>query len=121
MLTSTDQLGNTITLSAPPRRIVSLVPSQTEFLFDIGLDEEIVGITRFCIHPKDMVAGKEKIGGTKQFNFDKIHALKPDLIIGNKEENEQNRIEEIARMLGGVDLTAESLAHARKMVTTAQN
>ncbi|MBS1613070.1 MAG: ABC transporter substrate-binding protein [Bacteroidetes bacterium] len=95
MLTSTDQLGNIITLATPPRRIVSLVPSQTEFLLDIGLDEELVGITRFCIHPKDMVAGKEKIGGTKQFNFDKIHALKPDLIIGNKEENYKDGIEEL--------------------------
>ncbi len=97
MLTSTDQLGNTITLAAPPRRIVSLVPSQTEFLFDIGLGEEIVGITRFCIHPKDKVAGKEKIGGTKQFNFDKIHALKPDLIIGNKEENYKDGIAELQK------------------------
>ena len=97
MLTSTDQLGNTITLTAPPRRIVSLVPSQTEFLFDIGLDEGIIGITRFCIHPKDKVAGKEKIGGTKQFNFDKIHALKPDLIIGNKEENYKDGIEELQK------------------------
>ena len=97
MHTSTDQLGNTITLATPPRRIVSLVPSQTEFLFDIGLDEEIVGITRFCIHPKDKVAGKEKIGGTKQFNFDKIHALKPDLIIGNKEENYKDGVEDLQK------------------------
>lgn len=97
MLTSTDQLGNTITLAAPPRRIVSLVPSQTEFLLDIGLDEEIAGITRFCIHPKDKLAGKEKIGGTKQFNFDKIHALKPDLIIGNKEENYKDGIAELQK------------------------
>jgi ABC-type Fe3+-hydroxamate transport system substrate-binding protein len=95
MLTSTDQLGNTITLAAPPRRIVSLVPSQTEFLFDIGLDAEIVGITRFCIHPKDKVAGKAKIGGTKQFNFEKIKQLQPDLIIGNKEENYKDGIEEL--------------------------
>lgn len=94
---STDQLGNTIILPAPPKRIVSLVPSQTEFLFDIGLDSEIVGITRFCIHPKDKVVGKEKIGGTKQFNFEKIRQLQPDLIIGNKEENYKEGIEELQR------------------------
>lgn len=97
MLTYTDQLGNIITLAAPPRRIISLVPSQTEFLFDIGLDAEIVGITRFCIHPKDKVAGIAKIGGTKQFNFEQIKQLQPDLIIGNKEENYKDGIEELQR------------------------
>lgn len=95
MLTTTDQIGNTITLSAYPKRIISLVPSQTEFLFDIGLEEEIVGITRFCIHPKDKIQGKEKIGGTKQFNIEKIKALQPDLIIGNKEENYREGIEKL--------------------------
>lgn len=95
MLTTTDQLGNTITFPAYPKRIISLVPSQTEFLFDIGLENEIVGITRFCIHPKDKVHGKEKIGGTKQFNIKKIKQLQPDLIIGNKEENYREGIEDL--------------------------
>lgn len=97
MLSTTDQLGNTITLPAYPKRIISLVPSQTEFLFDIGLDEEIVGITRFCIHPKGKVSSKEKIGGTKQFNIGKIKQLQPNLIIGNKEENYREGIEELQK------------------------
>lgn len=97
MPTSIDQLGNTINLPAYPKRIISLVPSQTEFLFDIGLADEIVGITRFCIHPESKVNGKMKIGGTKQFNFDKIHALQPDLIIGNKEENYYEGITELQK------------------------
>jgi ABC-type Fe3+-hydroxamate transport system substrate-binding protein len=97
MPTSIDQLGNTINISAYPKRIISLVPSQTEFLFDIGLDDEIVGITRFCIHPESKVNGRAKIGGTKQFNFDKIHALQPDLIIGNKEENYYEGITELQK------------------------
>lgn len=63
------------------------MPSQTELLFKLGLNEEIVGVTRFCIHPKDGVAGKTKIGGTKHFNIETIKSLTPDLIIGNKEEN----------------------------------
>ena len=95
LITSTDQLGNEVSISFPPRRIVSLVPSQTELLFDLGLDEEVVGITRFCIHPKQKVNGKQKIGGTKQFNIEKIKLLAPDLIIGNKEENYQQGIEEL--------------------------
>jgi ABC-type Fe3+-hydroxamate transport system substrate-binding protein len=86
-----DQTGNLVITSAP-RRIISLVPSQTELLADLGLDEEIVGITRFCIHPRAWVGPKKIIGGTKKFNFDVIHALEPDLIIGNKEENDEEGI-----------------------------
>jgi ABC-type Fe3+-hydroxamate transport system substrate-binding protein len=79
-----------------PQRIISLVPSQTELLFDLGLYEEVVGITKFCIHPKEICKQKTKIGGTKKFNFEKIDALKPDLIIGNKEENYKEGIEKLA-------------------------
>ncbi len=94
-MTVTDQLGNTIQLDAPPRRIISLVPSQTELLFDLGLDEEVVGVTKFCIHPKEKCRSKTKIGGTKNVNFERIAALKPDLIIGNKEENDRSQIEHL--------------------------
>ena len=92
---STDQLGNVIQIEFPPRRIVSLVPSQTEFLFNINLGDEIVGVTRFCTHPAGMVEGKTKIGGTKKFNTERIKSLKPDLIIGNKEENYEEGITEL--------------------------
>jgi len=87
-----DQLGNIITLAQPPRRIISLVPSQTELLFDLGLQREIVGITKFCIHPADKVKSVTKIGGTKSFDFELIQSLRPDLIIGNKEENYEEGI-----------------------------
>jgi len=90
-----DQLGNRLCLTHTPCRIISLVPSQTELLFDLGLDEEIVGITRFCIHPGNKCAKKVIIGGTKRFNFDVIYKLRPDLIIGNKEENYQEGIEKL--------------------------
>ncbi len=96
-LQSTDQLGNTIQIDFPPKRIVSLVPSQTEFLFDIGLDAEVVGVTRFCIHPADKLQRKIKIGGTKKFDIEKIKSLNPDLIIGNKEENYREGIEELVK------------------------
>jgi ABC-type Fe3+-hydroxamate transport system substrate-binding protein len=82
-----DQLGNQITLSAPPKRIVSLVPSQTELLFSLGLEEEVVGITKFCIHPNNWFHTKKKIGGTKNPHISEIISLNPDLIIANKEEN----------------------------------
>lgn len=91
--TVTDQLGNTITFNYPPKRIVSIVPSQTELLFDLGLDDEVIGITKFCIHPIEKFASKTKIGGTKKLLIEKIRDLKPDLIIGNKEENTQSEVE----------------------------
>lgn len=89
----TDQLGRSFEFTFPPRRIVSLVPSQTELLFDLGLDEEVVGLTKFCIHPIDKFAARTKVGGTKKLKIDVIRELNPDLIIGNKEENSKADIE----------------------------
>ncbi|WP_448633604.1 ABC transporter substrate-binding protein [Pedobacter panaciterrae] len=91
----TDQLNREILINYPPKRIVSLVPSQTELLFELGLDQEIIGLTKFCIHPMEKFAERTKIGGTKKLNIQLIRDLNPDLIIGNKEENEQSQIEEL--------------------------
>ena len=88
----TDQLGRVVTIKKLPSRIVSLVPSQTELLYDLGLDESIVGITKFCCHPTNWKFKKSKIGGTKAVDIEKIRRLQPDLIIGNKEENTQEDI-----------------------------
>ena len=82
-----------MSLSHLPRRIISLVPSQTELLVDLGLEHVIVGITKFCIHPDHLRNTKTIIGGTKNFNFSLINQLQPDLIIGNKEENYKEGIE----------------------------
>ena len=89
----TDQLNRTIELHEAPKRIVSIVPSQTELLFDLGLDETVVGITKFCIHPKEWFKTKTRVGGTKKVNIAKVAELKPDLIIANKEENLKEDIE----------------------------
>lgn len=91
-------MGHEIKLTAPPQRIISLVPSQTELLYDLGLRDEVVGITKFCIHPEEWFRTKPRIGGTKQFHFDKIAELKADLIIGNKEENEEEQIRELLKI-----------------------
>jgi len=88
-----DQLNCAIDLPQVPKRIISLVPSQTELLYDLGLDKEVVGITKFCVHPGEWFRNKTRIGGTKKLNIDLIRSLQPDLIIGNKEENEQSQIE----------------------------
>jgi ABC-type Fe3+-hydroxamate transport system substrate-binding protein len=91
----TDQLDRKIALSFPPKRIISLVPSQTELLYDLGLRDEVIGITKFCIHPNEWFRSKTRVGGTKKLNFETIKKLKPDLIIGNKEENEKGQIEQL--------------------------
>ncbi len=93
----TDQLGRKIQLAKTPKRIISLVPSQTELLYDLGLSEEVIGITKFCIHPEEWFRTKTRVGGTKKLDFKKIKQLQPDLIIGNKEENEQSQIEELCK------------------------
>jgi ABC-type Fe3+-hydroxamate transport system substrate-binding protein len=111
-----DQLGQTLVLPDFPKRIVSLVPSQTEYLFDLGLDEKIVGITRFCVHPKKMVTSVEKIGGTKQLYFDKIAALQPDLIIANKEENNREDIWQLQQKFPVWISDVNSLADALAMM-----
>src|ERR1700744_4410811 len=88
-----DQLNRAVNIPDYPKRIISIVPSQTELLFYLGLDDEIIGITKFCTHPHDKVLSKVKIGGTKQLNIELIKKLQPDLVIANKEENEQSQVE----------------------------
>lgn len=91
-------LNNSINLSFIPKRIVSLVPSQTELLFSLGLDEEVIAITKFCIHPQSWFRKKQRIGGTKTVKADVVKALQPDLIIANKEENVKEQIEELKQI-----------------------
>jgi ABC-type Fe3+-hydroxamate transport system substrate-binding protein len=80
-------------LTEPPRRVVSLVPSVTESLFDLGCGERVVGVTEYCIHPAAGVAGLPKIGGTKNPDLGAIRALQPDLIIANQEENRKDDVD----------------------------
>jgi ABC-type Fe3+-hydroxamate transport system substrate-binding protein len=89
----TDQTGYTVQLALPPQRIISLVPSQTELLYDLQAGHRVVGITRYCVHPTQWQTEKTIVGGTKNFNMKVIESLKPDLILGNKEENYQAGIE----------------------------
>ncbi|WP_026769823.1 helical backbone metal receptor [Asinibacterium sp. OR53] len=93
MISFCDQIGRSIELKEPPRRIISLVPSQTELLFNLGLDEEVVGITKFCVHPQQWFKSKTRIGGTKSVKPALIKELRPDLIIANKEENTKEQVD----------------------------
>ncbi len=97
MLIVTDQTGRKVELKREPKRIVSVVPSQTELLCDLGLEKELVGITKFCVHPPHLRDSKEIVGGTKKLRLAKISDLQPDLIIANKEENTRRDIEELMK------------------------
>lgn len=92
MAVYTDQLGRSVSLPAVPRRIVSLVPSQTELLYDLGLDTAVAGITKFCVHPDAWFRSKTRVGGTKNLHPDIIQQLHPDLILANKEENLREQV-----------------------------
>ena len=98
MRTIKDQLGREITLNSTPKRIVSLVPSQTELLHNLALENEIIGITNFCVHPFHLKSTKTIVGGTKKVNYDKIKELKPDFILCNKEENAFEMLPELEKI-----------------------
>lgn len=114
----TDQLGRQVELKSTPKRIVSVVPSQTELLHYLGLEDEVIGITKFCIHPEEWFRTKPRVGGTKQLNIQKIVALKPDLVIANKEENVQQQIEELAQNLPVWVSDVNTLHEAQEMITS---
>lgn len=112
----TDQIGHQFELSSTPKRIISLVPSQTELLFHLGLDDDVVGITKFCIHPKEWFNSKNRVGGTKTINIEKIIALKPDFIIANKEENTKIEVKELQKMYPVYTSDISNLSESLEMI-----
>ena len=90
-------LHEAIALHPLPQRIISLVPSITELLADLGLKDQIAGITKFCIHPEHIFRTKPRVGGTKTLNLEKIRELNPDLILANREENVKEQVDALAR------------------------
>ncbi|WP_165930055.1 ABC transporter substrate-binding protein [Flavobacterium caseinilyticum] len=93
-----DQIGITHSFETSPKRIISLVPSQTELLYDLGLEDRIIGITKFCVHPYHLKSTKKIVGGTKKVHYEKIRLLQPDIIICNKEENTVEIVEELRKI-----------------------
>jgi ABC-type Fe3+-hydroxamate transport system substrate-binding protein len=138
MTISTDQTGRIVYSSPDPLRIISLVPSQTELLFDLGLQDRIVGITRFCIHPENAIRMVQRVGGTKKIQHGTIKKLNPDLIIANKEENTREDIELLMRdypvwisdvqefesaleMIRGIGLITKTVAKANQLIAEIRN
>jgi len=105
-----------ILAGSKPCRIISLVPSQTELLCHLGLDEEVVGITKFCVYPEAWFNSKTRIGGTKTIDIDKVTALQPDLLLANKEENVKEQIEALSAICPVYVSDISSLDDALEMI-----
>ena len=110
-------LESTNELPYIPKRIVSMVPSQTELLHWLGLEQETVGITKFCVHPSAWFSSKTRIGGTKSINPKIIDSLQPDLIIANREENLKEQVEELAVHYPVWVTDIQNLNNALQMIT----
>jgi len=120
-----DALEREVRLPSPPRRVVSLVPSLTETLFAFGVGDAVVGVTNFCVEPRDAVTGKTKVGGTKTLDVSRIVALEPDLVVASAEENRKEDIQALVReglqvyvtlpttVAGALDLLEELAAMTR--------
>lgn len=113
-----DARGTLLLLPKPPQRIVSLVPSQTELLADLGLGERVVGITRFCERPARWHDAKPFIGGTKDVDVEKVRALKPDLVLANREENERADVEAIDEFAPTFVTDVRNVEEACSMIRT---
>ncbi|MFY7840850.1 MAG: ABC transporter substrate-binding protein [Lacibacter sp.] len=90
-----DQTGKLVFIPSPPLRIVSLVPSLTELLYSLQLENEVVGITKFCVHPENWYSTKKRVGGTKNVDIAQVRSLQPNLVIASKEENVKEQVEAI--------------------------
>ncbi|NQV98254.1 MAG: ABC transporter substrate-binding protein [Rhodospirillales bacterium] len=92
-----DAIGTQHKVASENVRIVSLVPSLTELLFDLGLGPQVVGRTGFCIHPHAEIKSVESVGGTKKINFEKLQQLRPDYVLLNVDENPKEIADELQR------------------------
>ena len=112
-----DQTGRLVQIPSNPKRIISLVPSLTELLFDLDLDQEIIGVTRYCISPPEKVTRRVKVGGIHQLDFQLIASLQPDLIIANKEENDRREVLHLQEQYPVYVSDINSLPNALEMIT----
>ncbi len=113
----TDHLNRTIELKSKPKRVVSLVPSITETLAGLGLEKNLIAVTRFCRYPPDVVEQLPKVGGPKNINLEKISALKPDLVIAVKEENDRSQILELSEQVPVVVFDVNTIEDSFDMLT----
>lgn len=113
---TTDMMGREVLIPDAPQRILSLVPSQTELLCDLGLADRICGVTKFCIHPTEIRKKAIISGGTKTIRWERLTAIAPDLVIGNMEENEREMIQRLSAEYPVWMSDVRTLDHALEMI-----
>ncbi|MEB6550816.1 helical backbone metal receptor [Heyndrickxia sporothermodurans] len=114
--TTKDHLGRLIEYEYPPKRIISLCPGITDTVYSLQLENEIVGRTKYCIHPEEKVRNAAIVGGTKKVKLDVIHELKPDLILAEKEENTKEMVEELEKHYPVFVAEVQSVDEAYRMI-----
>lgn len=112
-----DQTGRSFELQQAPRRIVSLVPSISELLWDLGLKDQLVGVTKFCVHPPLLRKTKTIVGGTKKLRQEVIKQLRPDLIVANKEENTREDVLQLAQNFPVFVSDVSNVNDSRNLIT----
>lgn len=111
-----DHLGRSVEFSYPPKRIISIAPGLTDTFYSLNLTNEIIGRTRYCLHPKDKVQQSTRVGGTKDINLDKIRSLNPDIIFAEKEENTREIVEQLEKEFPVYVAVVQSVENTYKMI-----
>lgn len=119
--TVNDHLGREVTYSYPPKKIVSFVPAITDTMYNLQLENEVVGRTRFCIYPKGKVEQAVNVGGTKDFKLNRVDELQPDLIICEKEENTREMVEELEKHYPVYCFEVQTVADSLRMIEDLGN
>ncbi|MFF2447875.1 ABC transporter substrate-binding protein [Neobacillus sp. NPDC058068] len=114
----TDHLGRHVNLSTVPKRIISICPAITETLFALGLEKEIVGRTKYCIFPKEVVENVPIVGGTKEVNEETIRKLQPDLILAEKEENTKEIVLALEKIAPVFVLEVQKIDDSYRLIET---
>lgn len=114
----TDHLGRQVNTVHSPKRIISICPAITETLFALGLENEIIGRTKYCIFPKGVVENVQVVGGTKQVNLEMIRELQPDLILAEKEENTEEIVHALEKIAPVFVLEVQSIEDAFRFIQT---
>ncbi|QUG43399.1 ABC transporter substrate-binding protein [Psychrobacillus sp. INOP01] len=113
-----DHLGRKVVLPKSPKRIISVCPAITETLFSLGLEKEVVGRTKYCIFPQDIIETVPIVGGTKEVNLSKVRELQPDLIFAEKEENTEEMVLELEKIAPVFVLEVKTIQDAFRFITT---
>ena len=118
MQTIKDCLGDEISIPKNITKIVSLVPSISELIYDLNAEDKIVGVTKFCVHPKYFQIEKTVVGGVQEFDIDKIIALKPDVVFASKDENFEDEIIELRKHVPVYVTDVKNVNEAISMIKT---